>query len=49
VGEEPDNLPVAAQHRLFSRTITALHIVKRERGLNRSSFGHTPIIHKDLV
>jgi hypothetical protein len=49
VSEEPDDLPGAAHHRRLSSTIAALHILKRERGLNRESFGHAPIIHEDFV
>ena len=49
LGEEPDHLPVAARDRILGRARASLQIVHREMGLHRQSFGHTPIIHKDLV
>jgi hypothetical protein len=47
--EESEHLPVTARNRLLGRAIASLQIVNRKMRLNRKSFGHAPIIHKDLV
>jgi hypothetical protein len=49
LGEQPDQLPVAARDRLLSGAIASLQFVKREMWLNGKSFWHIPIIHSDLV
>jgi hypothetical protein len=49
LGQQPDDLPMAARHRLFGGAIAMLQCVKREVWLNGKSFWHVRIIHPDLV
>jgi hypothetical protein len=49
LGQEPDDLSVAAGYGALRHTVAARQLVSREMWVKRKSFRHKHIIHQDLV
>jgi hypothetical protein len=47
--QQPDDLPMTARHGIFGSAIVCCQFINTEMCLDRQSFWHVSIIHKDLI